>query len=106
VTEGEREKLILNDYLLSFKYVLSFIDLYSSNHNTVFFVRLVDLADSVDQASISEGEVLLDREVPILLHSTAHDLLQAGVDDVELRGTLDLLAVDLLVTHDFEETHL
>ena len=80
--------------------------LKSSNHNSVLSVRLVHLANSVDQASVSEGEVLLLGEVPVLLHGGAHDLLETGVDDVKFGGTLDLFTFLLFVTHDFEQAHL
>jgi hypothetical protein len=79
---------------------------FCSDHNTGFFVRLVDLADSVDEAGVSEGQVLLDREVPVFFDSGAHDFLEAGVDNVELCGTLDLFTILLLVAHNLEQTHL
>jgi len=64
-----------------------------SDHDTGLLDGLVDLADSVDEASISVGKVLCDGEVPVLLDGGAHDLFETRVDDVDFIGTLNLASL-------------
>jgi len=91
--------------LLSFKYV-RFPIFFSSDHDTVLLVRLVNLVDCVDEAGVSEREVLLDGEVPVLFAGSAHNFVETRVNDILLGGTLNLLALFRLVAHDLEQAEL
>lgn len=82
------------------------MSLFFSDHNSVLFVRLVHLVDRVNEASVSETQVLLHGEVPVFLHGRAHDFVEARVDNIQLRGTFDLLTLLRLVAHDLKQTHL
>ena len=76
-----------------------------SDHDTGLHDRSVDLADGVDEASISESEVLLDSDIPVLLDSGAHDFFEAGVDNFDLIGTFDLRSL-LSESHEFKKSGL
>ena len=76
-----------------------------SDHDTSLHEGRVDLADGVDEASISEGEVLVDGDVPVLADGGAHDLLETRVDDVDFIGALKLGGL-VLEAHKLEELGL
>ena len=65
----------------------------------------MDLADGVNEAGISVGEVLLNGNIPVLLDGGAHDLFETGVDDVDFIGTLNLTGL-VSETHELEESLL
>ena len=65
----------------------------------------MDLADGVDEAGVSVGEVSVDSDSPVLTDSGGHNLLKSGVDDVNLIGTLDLVSLGLK-SHKLEELDL
>ena len=50
----------------------------------------MDLADSVDEAGVSKGKVLLDSKLPVLSASRGHDFLESRVDDIDLIGAFEL----------------
>jgi len=76
-----------------------------SNHDTSLPNRLVNLADGVDEAGVSVGEVSLDSDVPVFTDGAGHDLLKSRVDDVDLIGTFNLVRLGLK-THKLEELDL
>ena len=59
-----------------------------SDHKSRLFVGAIDFVDSVNEAGVSEGEVLLHGVFPVLFNSLAHDLLETRVDNVQLFSTL------------------
>ncbi len=65
----------------------------------------MNLANSVDEASVSEREVLLDSEFPVLFAGRGHDFLESRVDDIDLISTLELVRL-VLEAHKFEELGL
>mgnify|MGYP001626769115 CR=1 FL=1 len=65
----------------------------------------MDLSDSVDEASVSEREVLLDSEFPVLFAGRGHDFLKSRVDDIDLISTLELVRL-VLEAHKFKELGL
>lgn len=76
-----------------------------SDHNAGLHEGLVDLADGVDEASITEGKVLLDSHLPVLLGGGAHDFLETRVDDIDLVSALELRSL-VLEAHKLEELSL
>ena len=62
----------------------------------------MDLLDGVDETGISEGEVLVNSELPVFLNSVLHDLLETRVDDVKFGSTLSRYLV-FLEAHHLEE---
>ena len=76
-----------------------------SDHDTGLHEGRVNLADGVDEAGISEGEVLVDSDVPVLANGRAHDLLETRVDDVDFIGTLKLGGL-VLEAHELKELGL
>lgn len=76
-----------------------------SDHDTGLEKGLVNLADSVDEASVSEREVLLDSKFPVFLAGRGHDFLKTRVDDIDLISTLELVRL-VLEAHKFEELGL
>ena len=78
---------------------------FASDHDTVLLNVVVDLGDGVDEAGVSEGEVLLEGELPVFSAGRGHDFFETRVDDVDLVGTLQL--VDLVAeAHDLEQASL
>jgi len=65
----------------------------------------VDLADGVDEAGISVGEVLLNSNVPVLFDGGAHDLFETRVDDVDFIGAFNLASL-VSESHELEESLL
>ena len=61
----------------------------SSNGDTALLVALIDFIYGVDEASVTEEEVLGGGVRPAFLDCGGHDLLKAGVDDVDLFCALD-----------------
>ena len=49
----------------------------------------MNLADSVDEASISESEILGNGNIPILLDSVAHDFFKTRVNNVDFISTVN-----------------
>lgn len=74
---------------------------FSSDHEASLFVRAVHFVDGVNEARISEGEVLLNGKLPVVFDSLAHDFFKTGVDDIDLAGTLEVRIG--FESHDFEE---
>jgi len=66
---------------------------------------LVDLVDGVTEAGVSEGEILLNGEVPVLLGGGVHDFFETRVDDIDFVSTLELVGFGI-VAHDLEELGL
>ena len=73
-----------------------------SDHHAGLHSASVDLLDGVDETSVSEGEVLVDSELPVLLNSVLHDLLKTRVDDVKFGSTLSRYLI-FLEAHHLEE---
>ena len=73
-----------------------------SDHHAGLHPASVDLLDGVDEASVSEGEVLVDGELPVFLNSVLHDLLETRVDNVKFGSTLSRYLV-FLEAHHLEE---
>jgi len=76
-----------------------------SDHNSGLLVGLVDLVDSVSEAGFSEGEILLNGEVPVFLGGGVHDFFETRVDDIDFISTLELVGFGI-VAHDLEELGL
>ena len=76
-----------------------------SDHDTGLHEGLVDLADGVDEARVSVGEVAIDSDGPVLTDSGGHDFLETRVDDIDLVGTGELASL-VLEAHKLEELGL
>ena len=61
----------------------------------------INFVDGVNEAGVSEREVLAHCVVPVLFNSRTHDLLETRVDDVELFGTFQ--SSDILYAHKLEQ---
>ena len=62
----------------------------------------MDFADGVDEASISESEVLLYCHVPVLVGRRDHDFFETGVDNIDLVGTCDIVCSEF-DSHELEK---
>ena len=65
----------------------------------------MNLADSVDEAGISVGEVFLYSNIPVLFNGMGHDFFQTRVDNVDLICTFDLVRL-ITESHKLEESLL
>ena len=59
-----------------------------SDHHTSLHSVSVDLLDGVDETCVSEGEVLVDSELPVFLNSVLHNFFKTRVDNVDFGSTL------------------
>ena len=73
-----------------------------SDHHTSLHSASVDLLDGVDETGISEGEVLVNSELPVFLNSVLHDLLKTRVDNVKFGSTLSSNLI-FIEAHHLEE---
>ena len=65
----------------------------------------MDLADGVDETSISVGEVSIYSDVPVFADGRGHDFFETRVDNIDLVGALDLGSLSL-ESHELEELDL
>lgn len=63
------------------------------------------LADSIDEACISERKVLGDGHFPVLFDCRGHDFLKTRVDDIDLISALKLVSL-MLEAHELKESSL
>lgn len=78
---------------------------WRSDHDAGLHKGLVDLADGVDETSISVGEVSIYSDVPVFADGRGHDFFETRVDDIDFIGTLDLGSLGL-ESHELEELNL
>ena len=76
-----------------------------SDHDTGLHHGSVDLADGVDEAGISVGEVLLYSNFPVLANGRSHYFFQARVNNVDLISTFNLANL-ISESHELEESLL
>ena len=65
----------------------------------------MNLADSVDEAGISVGEVFLYSNIPVLFNGMGHDFFQTRVDNVDFISTFNLASL-ISESHELEESLL
>ena len=65
----------------------------------------MNLADSVDEAGISVGEVFLYSNIPVLFNGMGHDFFQTRVDNVDFISTFNLVSL-ISESHELEESLL
>ena len=63
------------------------------------------LTDCINEASVSEGEVLVDSNIPVLLDSVAHDLFETRVDNLNFISSMDFRSL-ITESHKLEESGL
>ena len=63
------------------------------------------LTDCINEASVSEGEVLVDSDIPVLLDSMAHDLFETRVDNLNFISSMDFRSL-ITESHKLEESGL
>ena len=73
-----------------------------SDHDTGLHHAAVNLLDSIHEARVSERQVALKSNLPVLLTGGGHDLLKSRVDDVDFISTLKLANL-VLVSSNLEE---
>ena len=73
-----------------------------SDHDTGLHHAAVNLLDSIHEARVSERQVALKSDLPVLLTGGGHDLLESRVDDVDFISTLKLANL-VLVSSNLEE---
>ena len=76
-----------------------------SDHDTGLHEGGVDLADGVDEAGISVGEVSLYSDFPVLANGRGHDFFQTRVDNVDFISTFNLTGLGF-ESHELEELGL
>ena len=63
--------------------------LCSSDSDAALLVALIDFIDAVDEASVSEDEVLAVSKAPAFSNCRGHDFLKTRVNNIDLFGSLD-----------------
>ena len=91
--------------LLEAKHISSQCFRGCSNHEASFFHGFVNLANSVDEACISEGKILLYGKFPVLSRGCNHDFFESGVDNIELVSSLNI-GLGVFDSHKVEESGL